>query len=164
MQSKYPLTVNLGEVNLPAGINMEELRMKLKSIIGNMVVIALGLSSVAYASDYYPPERMDCRFTDKGKISCEAFDRSYLTEDLSNAEFPHDVNEVFYFVSAAAYFSPSQHEASVFYTYHNQDGQMVKLRTVNSDIRPNLRKGNWRKLNRDIYVCNAGYMSCPITS
>jgi hypothetical protein len=138
--------------------------MKLK-LIGSAIVLALGLANVAYAkiNTYYPPERMHCGLSDAGKLSCHDFNRQYLTEDTYTANLS-DKEEAFYFYSAAAYYAPSREETSVFFTYHNAKGKMAKLKTIQTTIRPDLSSGKWRKVGGDIYVCDAGYMSCGITS
>ena len=141
--------------------------MKLKIVAGSIFALTLGLIGVAHAnavSSYYPPERIHCMLSGQNEVSCDEFNRQYLVEDTSNADLQQNRHETFHFVSGAAYFTPDQKEAVIFYTYNNHHYKMVKLKTINPNIRPDLFNGNWRKVAEDIYTCDAGYMSCPITN
>lgn len=133
--------------------------MKIKALIAT--VLTLGINSAAFAfTDYYPPERLSCNLTNN-KLTCSDFNRNYLMEDTYTADF-NKGEEMFHFGSAVAYFA--QNEASIFFTYHDNDNKMVKLKTVNTSIKPNLTKGQWKRVTDDIYTCDVGYMSCPITN
>lgn len=139
--------------------------MKLKIMIGSTIALAF-MSSIVYAvsGGYYPPERINCTLTDSSQVNCSGFSRQYLIEDTSNANLKKGKDETFYFVSAAAYFTPNHDEASIFYTYNNAYFKMVKLKTINTSIRPDFENGDWKKLNDEIYTCDASYMRCPITN
>lgn len=139
--------------------------MKLKAIMGCLMAAAMGMSSAVYAAgDYFPPERMHCHIDAANKLSCDGFERAYLTEDASNVNIPRGKDETFFFVSGSAYFTPSKDEASVFFTYKNTRFKTVKLKTASTAIRPDFENGSWKQLSKDIYTCNAGYMHCPITN
>ncbi len=43
------------------------------------------------------------------------------------------------------------------YTYHDSAGNVVKLKTINAKIQPDLTFG-WKQLNNDIYTCSASYI------
>ena len=138
--------------------------MKLAKVMGCVVVMVMGCSSVAYASNgsYFPPERIHCAKTDTGRIRCEGFNHQYLTEDVHTADLSKREDN-FNFSSGVAYFTPDMSEASVFYTYKNADQRIVKLKTTSILIKPDLSNSAWTKVQDDLYVCDAGYMHCPIT-
>lgn len=139
--------------------------MKLKAVIGSMVALTLGLGSMAYAAgDYYPPERIHCMLNNVDKLSCDEFNRQYLAEDTTNADFPKGKDDIFHFVSAVAYMAPRQDQASVFYTYNNAKSKMVKLKTINTAIRPDLKNSSWKKFKDDVYTCVDIETKCPITN
>lgn len=136
----------------------------MKVIVASMALLALGIGSIAYArGDYFPPERIHCsRASDTAKPICTEFNRQYLTEDAATTlEVGKD--EVFSYVSGAAYYTPDQ-QIAVFYTYKNSRFKSIKLKTINTAIKPDLANGSWRKIKDDLYVCDAGYMNCPITN
>lgn len=143
--------------------------MKLKAIIIRAVtVMTMGfivapVSAIAASGSYYPPERIHCTVNDH-KLSCEGFNRQYLVEDAYTADFHRNKEQVFSFMSGAAYFNSNRSEATVFYTYNNSQHKNVKLRSASTIIRPDFDKGNWVKVQEDLYVCKAGYMQCPIIS
>jgi hypothetical protein len=139
--------------------------MKFKMIVGSILAATLGLGSIAFAKTgtYYPPERMHCGLN-AGKLVCQDFNRQYLTEDTTNADFPDSTMQTFNFVSSAAYYAPSLDEVSVFFTYNNAKAKMVKLKTIVTSIRPDLSSGSWKKVHSDLYTCDEGYMSCGITN
>ncbi len=136
----------------------------MKVVITSIAVLVLGLGSVAYAAgDYFPPERINCSKTsDASKPVCTEFNRQYLTEDAAN-NLEVGKDEVFSYASGAAYFTPD-HQTVIFYTYKNQHFKSIKLKTVNTSIKPDFTTGAWRKLKDDLYICDAGYMHCPITN
>lgn len=139
--------------------------MKLCKIVGGAVVLALTISGAAYASTsgtYFPPERIHCVKSASSKVRCEGFNHQYLTEDLYTAHFDKK-EDTFNFVSGVAYFTPDMSEASVFFTYKNADQSIMKLKTTSVLLHP--VKGNtaWTQVQDDLYVCDAGYMHCPIT-
>ena len=137
--------------------------MRLPVLI-SALALTLGLSGIAHAaSDYYPPERLHCKATESG-FKCDNFNRQYLIEDISSNGLPSDKDAVYNFTSGTAYYTPDQRQAAVFFSYHDSQGNKIRLRTVNYDIKPNLQTGSWQKFKDDIYQCNAGYMSCPITN
>jgi hypothetical protein len=133
--------------------------------LASVIALTLGLTGIACAgNNYFPPERIDCRLSGGEQLNCDGFNRKYLLEDTYNADFPKGRDDTFHFYSAVAYFNSDQSEASVFYTYHNTSGKMVKLKTFNTSIRPDLTFNTWKKFKNDIYRCTAGYMQCPITN
>lgn len=137
--------------------------MILKNIIRGAVILALGVSGVAFAGDdYYPPERIHCQADNAGKMSCSDFNRQYLVEGTHTAQLPPGKDLVFNFSTGAAYKS-SDSEWVAFYTYRDSSGKNVRLRSVNTNIQPDLETGAW-KIYKDFYICTAGYMSCPITN
>lgn len=140
--------------------------MKLKIFIASLVAVVFGFNGIACArpGSYYPPERLNCQLKNNARFQCEPIDRHYLVEDMTNANLQKNRTEVFHFVSAVAYFTANHLEASVFYTYENTSMKMVKLRTIDPSIRPDITHGTWKKFNNDIYTCDAGYLSCPISS
>jgi len=136
----------------------------MKVIVTGLAALLLGLGSVAYAAgDYFPPERIHCsRTNDAAKPVCTEFNRQYLTEDVAtNIEVGKD--EVFSFASGSAYYTPDN-AVAVFFTYKNPHFKTVKLKTVNASIKPDLANGSWRKISGDLYICDAGYMHCPINN
>lgn len=141
--------------------------MKLTTVMTTLMVaiLTLGLTSIGYASSrYYPPERINCKLDSTEKLSCSCFNRHYLAEDATNANLEKDKYEIFHFISAAAYFTTNQDEVRVFFTYHNPQGKLVKLKTINNSIRPDFDNGNWKKLTDDVYTCDAAYMQCLVTN
>jgi hypothetical protein len=132
-------------------------KMKIKILIGT--VLTLGISSAAFA--FNAPERITCGL-ESGRLNCSELNRNYLVEDVYSANFPKGKSITFNFNSAAAYFSTGMQEATVLFTYRNSASKMVRLKTAESSIKPDLRRGAWRKVNEDLYVCDEGYMSCPI--
>src|SRR5262245_42061031 len=114
--------------------------MKLKAIVGSALAITLGLGSVAYAggSDYFPPERINCKTNSVGRLNCSDFNRNYLVEDTYTADFPAGKDVVFNFNSGVAYHTPNESQWTVFFTYKDTHGKNVKLKTVNESIRPDL--------------------------
>lgn len=137
--------------------------MKLRTIITAAMALTFGFGSVAYASDYFPPERINCKSTVAGKSSCEGFNHQYLVEDAST---PNANDDVYYFVSGVAFFAPSMNasDATVSFTYKNADLKVVKIKTATPTIRPDFSTGSWQRVQDDLYICNAGYMHCPITN
>lgn len=137
--------------------------MKLKTMLSASIALALGLgANVFAASNYAPPERLQCTVSDSGILSCSNFNRSYLTEGLFSADIPHGKEMVYAFVQGYA-FQAGQHEWGVFYTYRNVNGKTVKLKSINVTIMPDLAGGKWKQY-KDIYTCTTGYMTCPITN
>lgn len=137
--------------------------MKLKNIFGSAVVLALGVSGVAFASgDYYPPERLHCKQDTMGKLVCAEFNRDYLIESTHTADLPPGKDMVFVFASGTAY-ATNMNEWSVFYTYKDSTSKNVRLKTVSTSIKPSFSGSSWVK-NKDFYSCTNGYMSCPITN
>ena len=135
--------------------------MKLNHVLG-LTALTLGLSTTACAGlDYFPPERMNCKLDQTNQLICDGFNRQFLVEDAFSVDFPNGKSQVVHFVSGAAYVTPVG-EASIFYTYNDNAGKMVKLKTTTSKIQPDLAF-SWKQLNSDIYTCTAGYMQCPIT-
>lgn len=137
--------------------------MNLGTKIG-MVVSLLVLSQAALANTYYPPERIHCKLNETNQLSCGDFNRQYLAEDTYTVDFQNGKEQILYFVSGAAYFTDHQESASIFYSYHDARGKMVKLKTINSSLRPDFVNGSWKFLKDNIYVCDNSYMSCPITN
>ena len=139
--------------------------MKLRTIIGSALALTFGLCSLAFASDYYPPERIHCSLSTAHKLSCEGFNHQYLAEDTYTADMTTR-DETFLFHSGVAYYTPDMNESSVFFTYKNSYGKIVKIKSTNTQIRPNLQTGSWFQHRQDktIYLCDAGYMNCPITN
>lgn len=141
--------------------------MKLRNKIFFAIACTLGWVSFAHASsNYYLPERILCKLDDNNRIACKEFNRSYFVEETTNANLTHQNEDVFHFVSAVAYFSSDRTESTIFVDYGNAHFQNVKLKNVNTSMRPDLEnvKSEWVKLNDDIYTCDAGYMNCPITN
>ena len=136
--------------------------MKLKAIV-SVAALTFGLGSVAYAADYFPPERINCKLTQAGKLSCEGFNHQYLIEDVSSANLTRK-DEIFYFVSDAAFFTPNMSESTVYFTYKNADLKIVKIKSAATTIRPDFTTGSWQRIQDDLFICNAGYMHCPITN
>jgi hypothetical protein len=139
--------------------------MRLKNSIVSAFALTLGLCGVAFAAtDYFPPERINCKLNEVAQLSCEGFDRQYLSEDTYTVDFPPAKEMTLFFVKAVAYFDLRTNEASVFYTYNNSAHRMVKLKTINTQMRPDLTFQAWTKFMDNIYNCEAGYMQCPITN
>ncbi|VVC76597.1 hypothetical protein AQUSIP_19190 [Aquicella siphonis] len=137
--------------------------MKLKTIIGGVFALMLGMGGTAFAAgDYYPPERLHCKADAMGKVVCTDFNRQYLVESTHTANLPTGKDLVFVFASGTA-FSTDQNEWSVFYTYKDPDSRNVRLKTVNTSIKPSFTAGSWTKF-KDFYTCTTGYMSCPLTN
>lgn len=140
--------------------------MKLRAIIGSALALTFGLCSAASAADYYPPERMQCHLQGSNKLVCEEFNHQYLVEDTYAGHLTSK-HETFLFSYGTAYFTPGMSESIVYYTYKSAYGKLVKIKSVNATIRPDINVGNWHRKNAnsdDIYECNAGYMNCPITN
>ena len=137
--------------------------MKLTSIAAGLMGLSIGFCSVAFAGDYFPPERIHCKSSAAGRMSCEGFNHQYLTEDTFTANLT-DKDEIFNFKSGVAYYTPSMNETSIFFTYNNSFAKLVKLKSTSTSIRPDLESAGWKKVRKDTYVCNTGYMSCPITN
>lgn len=130
------------------------------------VAVTLGMVGIAHAQtyNYYPPERIHCMLNDTEALSCNEFDRQYLIEDATNADLKKNEGMTFHFFSAVAFFTPNKEESSIFFTYHNHLQKVVKLKTTDFSLKPDLKNGAWKQLNEDIYICDAGYMHCPITN
>ena len=141
--------------------------MNLKFLMAGFFLLVVSVSNVVYAdhvSSYYPPERISCQLNGYDKLYCGEINRRYLVEDMTTANLEHGRDNVFYFVSAAAYVTPNNTEARVFFTYKDSQSKLVKLRTLTTSIWPDLKHGNWKKINDDIYVCDTGYMNCLVTN
>ena len=142
--------------------------MKLRTIIVSSIsVLSLGFATISFAgstgaNNYYTPERINCSL-DHNKLSCEGFNHQYLIEDTYTANLS-DKDQAFAFYSGAAYYTPSKSEATVFFTYRNAQSKVVKIKSANTSIRPDIENGSWTKVHDDLWVCKAGYMNCPITS
>lgn len=139
--------------------------MKLSKIVGGMAVLVLALGGVASASTsgtYYPPERIHCVKSEGSRVRCEGFNHQYLTEDLYTSGFDKK-EDTFNFVSGVAYFTPDMSEASVFFTYKNADQRIMKLKSTSVLLHPVKDSTAWTRVQDDLYVCDAGYMHCPIT-
>lgn len=134
--------------------------MNRKKIITAAMSLALGFGGVAFAADYYAPERLMCKLDMFGKLSCADFNRAYLVEHTYTADFPATNTMTFSFATGTAY--QTNNEWVVFYTYKNSFGKNVTLKSTSVSIKPNLKVGAW-KMDKNIYTCEAGYMSCPIT-
>lgn len=140
--------------------------MNLKQMVIGACALTFGAFGIAHGQTfhYYPPERIHCMLDDSANLSCNAFDRQYLIEDITNAELKKGEGITFHFYSAVAFFTPNKQEASIFLTYHNHDQKIVKLKTTDFSLKPDLKNGTWKQVNEDIYVCDSGYMNCPITN
>ena len=140
--------------------------MKLKMIVGSVIALTLGLGNIAHAGqgNYTPPERINCSLNSASQLVCNGFNRQYLVEDRTTAELEKGKSETFYFTSGVAYFTPSMNEANIFFTYTSNKFKLVKLKTINASIHPNVQKGDWEKFKEDIYTCDAGYMGCTLTN
>ena len=138
--------------------------MKLKAIVGSVLFLALGNMAYADGGRYAPPERINCTVNNASQLVCNGFNRQYLIEDKTTADLEKGKTETFYFTSGVAYFTPSMNEASVYFSYNNSKFKIVRLKTVNSSIHPNIQSGDWEKFKDDIYVCDTGYMGCTITN
>tara|TARA_R110000868_G_scaffold316640_4_gene577512 strand:- start:328 stop:771 length:444 start_codon:yes stop_codon:yes gene_type:complete len=142
--------------------------MQLKTIITSaMTALSLGSSVVTVAgsqgvNNYYPPERIHCS-VQNNKLLCGGFNHRYLIEDIYTANIRQD-EKSFSFASGAAYYDGARSEATVFFTYHDARSKTVKLRSATTAIRPDFNGGKWTKVQGDLYVCDAGYMHCPVTS
>lgn len=140
-------------------------KMKLKTILVGAFALFISLNSVVYAGlNYYPPERINCELNYDGRVICYEFNRHYLVEDPSNNVLQLERNEAFHFVSATSYTTPDESANVVFFTYNNANNKTIKLKTIHWSITPDVKNGNWRKINEEIYVCDTGYMNCPITN
>ncbi len=137
--------------------------MKTIKVLG--CVAALVLGGVVHAvGDYFPPERLHCAMNNANKLTCEGFSRQYLMEDTYTVDFPVGKDISVMFVSGAASFTPDQKETSIFFTYRDTANRTIKLKTVNASIQADLKTGGWKKYKNEFYVCDSGYMSCPITN
>lgn len=139
--------------------------MKIKHALTGLAALIVGFSGVAHAAgDYFPPERIHCTVTSANKLACEGFSKQYLMEDTYTVDFPAGKDISLYFKSGVAYLTSDNSEVSIFFTYKDVNDKMVKLKTVNTSIRPDLSNGAWKKSKQDFYTCDSGYMSCPITN
>jgi hypothetical protein len=136
--------------------------MKLLKIVSSVVALGLGLSSVSYASSFFPPERISCTKNAAGSIRCEGFNHSYLVEGVSTSLFKNN-EDTFYFDTGSAIFTPGMDEAAVSYTYKNSDHRIMKLRTTSVRLYPDFSNSSWTKVHEDLYMCDAGYMNCAFT-
>lgn len=128
-----------------------------------LTLFSVGLSQLGFASGYYyPPERIRCSLDQMNQLRCEEFNRQYLTEYTTNANLQQHKNQTFQFSSAAAFFGAHQEEVTVFFRYQDAQGKIVKLKTTNPLIRPDLKNPAWTKFNNDFYTCRASYMVCGI--
>lgn len=128
------------------------------------LVLTMAVGCVYAGNSYYPPEHLDCKRTATSDLKCESFNRAYLIENTTTADFDKDKPQAFLFYSGAAYYANQQHdEVTVIYTYHNAAGKNVTLKTVDTSITPDLKNGAW-VTKGDISTCDAGYRSCPITN
>lgn len=138
--------------------------MKLRTIITSLTAaLSLGAAiSASAAISYYPPERIHCALKDS-KLACEGFNRQYLVEDTYTADLNSE-EKSFSFKSGIAYFTPDKSQASMFFTYRDHNHKLVKLKSASPNVRPDLKHGNWIKMDEDLYACKDGYMHCPITT
>lgn len=138
--------------------------MKRRRALGCVVALVLGVSGVAHAAgDYFPPERLHCTMDSLRKVTCEGFSKQYLVEDTYTVNFPVGKDVSLMFASGVAYFTPDEKEMSVFFTYKDGQNKTIKLKTVNTSIRPDLKNGAWKRFKDEFYTCDSGYMNCPIT-
>lgn len=138
--------------------------MKITYMFGHVAALVLGMSGVVHAAgDYFPPERLHCSMDSLNKLTCDGFSRQYLVEDTYTVNLPAGKEVSLMFSSGVAYFTPDQNETSIFFTYKDNFNKTIKLKTVNTSIRPDLKNGEWKKLKNEFYTCDSGYMSCPIT-
>lgn len=132
--------------------------MKVKALIAG--VVALGLTGAVFAAgNYLPPERIHCTLNAAKKMQCSDFNRYYLTENTSTAALEAGKDVVFMFSSGVAFNSGD--DWAVFYTYINGHNKVAKLVTARTTIEPDLVNGAWTARG-DTYICDAGYMSCPL--
>ena len=54
--------------------------------------------------------------------------------------------------------------SSEMYVYKDANGKSVKLKTINTSIKPDVKNGAWKQFKDEFYTCDTGYMSCPITN
>lgn len=139
--------------------------MKTKHAVGCLMALMVGMSGAVYASgDYFPPERVHCLMNSVNKLTCDGFSRQYLIEDTYTVNFPVGKDVSLYFSSGVAYYTPGQKEFSIFFTYKDVNGKSVKLKTINTAIKPDVKNGAWKQFKDEFYTCDTGYMSCPITN
>lgn len=142
-----------------------EIDMRLASVAASIVVLALGLGSIAYANhdEFSPPERINCRLLVGNQFRCEGFDRQVLVEDSSNAELQRGVEDTFHFIYALAYLTSDQ-TATVFFNYNNTKLKSVRLRTNTMFLHPDIGHGSWKKYKDGIFMCDESYMACSLTN
>lgn len=140
--------------------------MRLATIASTLVALTLGVGNSVWASqtEFYPPERIDCRLMNGDQIRCEGFDRQVLREHATNAELRRDIVDTFFFVSGLAYFTPGSSNATVFFSYNDSKSKLVQLITNDIILHPDASHGSWRKFSEGVYVCDESYMACSLTN
>ncbi len=138
--------------------------MRIIILVVSVVAMTLGLTSLGLAGQvtYYPPERIDCLMNETHHLSCSPLNREFVVEDMTNTDLDQGEASTFHFIKGVAYFPTETHEAHIEFVYYNDKGNLAKLHTINPTSRPDLNHGYWRKLAGQLYLCEAGYLNCPI--
>lgn len=135
----------------------------LKTGIKGLLVLMLGMNASAWAmQDYFPAERIHCTINSQKKLSCEGFNRNFLTESIYAANLTQNEPLVFNFAAGFAY-QDSTGGWRVRYVYTDSANHAVYLKTVSPSIHPALEHSAWVKKTENRYECFEGYMSCPIS-
>lgn len=138
---------------------------KFKVLTSFVLASTLGCASVSYAFDgYFPPERISCTAV-AGKVSCEGFDPAILEVLQYSSHIDNHVTKTFNFTEGAAYYM-TEDRTGIAFNYKDKQGKLVKLTAVDESARPDFSNSRsaWTKIQEGLFICNAGYMSCPITS
>lgn len=138
--------------------------MRIMMLMMSTLAMTLGLSSLGHATPvtYYPPERIDCLMNETHHLSCNPLNREFVVENMTDTDLGQGESATFHFMKAIAYLPTVTHEAQIEFVYHNNEGKLAKLHTVNPASRPDLKNGYWRQLADQLYLCEAGYLNCPI--
>lgn len=142
----------------------QKMKINARIFIGSMLIcFGISTSCQAYMSSFFPPERIRCMMDQNNHLSCLPINRDFLTEEDTDADFREVDTQTFLFVAAHALLANHANENTIYFLYRNNDGKVVKLKTINGALRPDLENGTWTKINELVYSCEAGYMYCKIT-
>lgn len=134
------------------------------TFILRMILLLTLPTSLLAATTYQMPEQIQCRVNDAGQLHCQGFERKYLTEDSYIYSMQKNIDKILHFYSAEAYFSPDHSEATIVYQYQTLRFKWIKLITTNTTIKPNLERGAWRAVSKNVYKCNDGPLLCGFVS
>ena len=131
--------------------------------IKTVASLALGFvaavsSAVAFATPYFPPERIQCAKDITDVVRCQGLNGQYLVVGDSNKISNKKVT--LSFQSGQAIFG-----GKVVFTYQTGDrSKSVDLVSASSNIQPDLsQEASWVDVGQGKFACDS-YMTCPLTN